>query len=256
VTELARLTWPEARAALESARLALLPVGSCEQHGPHLALDTDAAVAEALARRLEADLGEDALLCPPVPYGLSEHHLGFAGTLTVRAEAFTQLLLDLIESLSHWGLRRVLVVNGHAGNIDALRLVSRRARRDLRALVAAVMWLHLAADEAARHAVSTTYGHACEVETSVVMALTPDRVFRDRIAAPADRAQPDGFTDPPRPLVDRAVWTDEWTADGALGDPRAASREAGDAIVAVAHRRALEFARRLADMPLPQEDRG
>ena len=135
-----RLTWRDAEALARS----LVPVGSVEQHGPHLTLDTDLAVADAFARRLDADLGDDALLCPPIAYGLSEHHLGFPGSLTLRPDTFIGLLLDVIESLAHWDLQRVLVVNGHGGNIDALRLVSGQARRDLGSLVAAVMWAQLA----------------------------------------------------------------------------------------------------------------
>lgn len=256
MTVLAGLTWREAQVALAEARLALIPVGSLEQHGPHLSLDTDTAVAEAFARRLEADLGETAVLCPPVGYGLSEHHLGFAGTMTLRPDSLTSVLLDLVESLAHWDVRRVLVVNGHGGNIDAVRLVARRARRDLGSQVSAVMWAQLAADEIATRVSSPTYGHACEVETSVAMVLVPDRVFPERIAEPGKRRSVDPLTDPPLGRVDQAVWMHEWTDDGALGDPRFASIELGEAVVAVAHRRALDFARRFAVAPLPHPDPG
>jgi len=251
MTVLARLTWPDAKEALARAQLALLPVGSLEQHGPHLALDTDLAVAEALAGRLEHELAEAAVLCPAVPYGLSEHHLGFAGTLTLRPDTLGSLVLDVVESLAHWSVRRVLVVNGHGGNIDALRLVSRRARRDLGSLVAALMWAQLAADEISARVTSPSYGHACEVETSVAMVLAPERVFRDRISGPAGRRSADPMTDPPGACVDQAVWMDEWTSDGALGDPRQASGEFGEAVVDVANRRALEFAQRFASASLP-----
>src|SRR5919106_89489 len=130
MAELARLTWPEAEAALEGAQVAVLPVGSCEQHGPHMTLDTDIAIADAFARRLTDDLGELALLCPPLGYGLSEHHLGFPGKLTLRPATFAGFLSDVVESLVHWDLRRVLVVNGHGGNVAAIRLAARTARRE------------------------------------------------------------------------------------------------------------------------------
>lgn len=253
--ELARLTWVDAREALARARVAVVPVGSCEQHGPHLALDTDVAVADGLARRLVTDLGETALLCPPVPYGLSEHHMAFAGTLTLRPTTFVGLVLDLVESLAHWGLRRVLVVNGHGGNIDALRLVARTARRDHGCLVAAIMWAQLAADEIASRVSSPTYGHACEVETSVAMVLAPQSVYPDRIGPPARRAAADPLVLPQAPAVDRPTWLEEWTEDGALGDPRLARRELGEEIVEVAYRRALSFARRFAEAPLPAPPR-
>ena len=252
--ELANLTWEEARDAIGRARLALLPVGSCEQHGPHLALDTDMAVAQGLTERLATDLGDEAVLCPPIPYGLSEHHMAFPGTLTLRPPTFTALVLEVVESLAQWGLRRVLVVNGHGGNIDALRLVARTARRDHGSLVAAIMWAVLASDEIAGRVTSPTYGHACEVETSVAMILAPDSLRPERIGEPAWRAAPDPLTLPQRAIVDRATWLHEWSEDGALGDPRLASREFGQAVVDVAYQRAVDFARGFAKESLPGGD--
>ncbi len=253
MVELAGLTWEEAGEALRKARLAVVPVGSCEQHGPHLTLDTDLAIANALSRRLDEALGEASILYPPIPYGLSEHHMGFPGTVTLRPDTFIGIFTDLIESAARWGLRRVLVVNGHGGNIDALRLVSRIARRDHGVLVASVMWAQLAAEEIAARAQSPQYGHAGEIETSVAMVLTPDRVYSERIAPPKGRRSVDPLTDPPWPLVDQAVWLDEWTEDGALGDPTQAKPELGAEIVEAAHGRALAFALRFADRPLPDQ---
>ena len=255
MNELARMTTEDAGSAIASARIAILPVGSCEQHGPHLSLDTDTAVADAFARLIATELGDDAVLCPTIGYGLSEHHLAFAGTLTLRPATYLALIDDVFESLAHHGLRRVLVVNGHGGNIDALRLAARSARRDRGMLVASVMWATLAADASAETAGSAAYGHACEVETSVVMAVTPDRVYPERIGSPAARHSVDQLTDPPRAVVDESVWLHEWSDDGALGDPRSASEEAGRRVAEVVMERALGFARRLAERPLPGKER-
>jgi creatinine amidohydrolase len=251
--ELARLTWPEAEEAFERARLALVPVGSCEQHGPHLTLDTDIAIAEAFAKRLADDLGELAVLCPALGYGLSEHHLSFAGTLTLRPATFVGFLSDVVESLAHWGIKRILVVNGHGGNVDAIRLAARAARRDHGVIAAGVMWAQLAADEASRHARSERYGHACEIETSVAMVLAPGSLHADRVSQPRPAGRSDPLTDPPSGQVDRPVWFQELTENGALGDPRQASAEIGTAVVDAAYGRALAFARRLAEEPLPEE---
>lgn len=254
MNELARMTTEDAAQAIAAARLALLPVGSLEQHGPHLSLDTDTAVADAIARRLAAELGGEAVLCPTIGYGLSEHHLGFAGTLTLRPPTYLALIDDILDSLAHHGIRRVLIVNGHGGNMDALRLAARSARRDRQMLVASLMWATIAADAAAEAAHSPAYGHACEVETSVVLAVAPDRVRTERIGPPAARHSVDELTDPPRATVDEPVWLHEWSDDGALGDPRRADGEAGSRVVDVVVERALGFARRLADRPLPGEE--
>jgi creatinine amidohydrolase len=253
--ELARLTSPEARDALAAAELAIVAVGSCEQHGPHLTLDTDSAIAEALARRISDELEPVAVLLPPLRYGLSEHHMAFAGTLTLRPATFTGFLADLVESLVRWNVRRLLVVNGHGGNVDAIRLAARAARRDHGAVVAGVMWAQVAADEVERRARTARYGHACEIETSLAMAVAPASVYAERIEEPRPAGPADALTDPPHARVDRAIWFEEWTENGALGDARLASAEVGEALLAVAHERALSFARRLASEPLPKKAR-
>ena len=253
MTTLATLTWRDAEAALNKAELAILPTGSIEQHGPHMALETDIAIADALAKRLTDGLGELALLCPRLDYGLSEHHMRFPGTLTLRPDTFIGVVLEIVESLAHWGVRRVLVVNGHGGNIDALRLVSRIARRDHGSLVASLMWAQLGSDEITSRVTSPVYGHACEIETSVAMELAAHVVFEDRIDGPAGRTSVDPLTDPPGARVDQAIPMDEWTQDGALGDPRLADKEDGKAIVDVVYARALEFAQRFAEQKVPDQ---
>jgi creatinine amidohydrolase len=245
VPELARLTWTEAHDALARARLALVPVGSCEQHGPHMTLDSDLAIADGFARRLAAELGDDAVLCPAVPYGLSEHHLAFAGTLTLRTDTLLALVRDVVESLALWGVRRVLLVNGHGGNVDALRLAAREAARDRRALVGAVMWAVLAADAIADRAAGPRYGHACEIETSVALALAPRTVRAELVGSPAPPPAARPLAEPQDARLDVPVPFEAWTTDGALGDPRLATRELGEEIVAVALERAVALARRL-----------
>jgi creatinine amidohydrolase len=256
MTRLAGLTWSDAEAAFARASLAIIVTGSVEQHGPHLALETDTAIAWSLAQRLEVELGPDALLLPRLEYGLSEHHLRFPGTLTLRPETYLHLVLDVIESVARWELRRVLVINGHGGNIDALRLVSRMARRDLGVSVASVMWARIAADEIAARVGSPQYGHACESETSMAMALAPDVVYVDRIGTPGARMSVDVLTDPPTALVDQAILLHEWSDDGALGDARLASIEIGRAIAAVVTARTTEFARRFMRQDLPRMGEG
>lgn len=251
MNRLAGMTSAEAEVALGSARLAILPTGSIEQHGPHLALETDTVIATNLAARLAEELGSEAVLLPRLDYGLSEHHLHFPGTLTLRPESYLRVLADIIESLAHWGQRRVLMVNGHGGNIDALRLVSRAARRDQGVLVASVMWAQIAADEIASRVNSKSYGHACESETSVAMAIAPDVVRAEKIGVPGERHSVDRLTDPPRASVDQTVLLHQWSSDGALGDPRLANAELGHAIVDAVMERTLDFSRRLMQQALP-----
>lgn len=243
--ELARLTWRDAKAAFARAKVALVPVGSCEQHGPHMTLDTDIAIANAFARLLAERLGEDAILCPPVNYGMSEHHLAFAGTLTWRAETFLGVARDTVESLAHHGMTKVLFVNGHGGNLDGLRLAAREAARDRGVEVGGVMWALLAADLIAQQA-SGQHAHACDIETSVAMAIAPEAVLADRIEAPVPAEHP-AIIQPVGARVDFPVRFEQWTGNGSIGDPRLATKQLGDEIVALALERAEAFARKLIE---------
>jgi creatinine amidohydrolase len=240
--DLSRMTWRDAKAAFATARVALVPIGSTEQHGPHMTLDTDSAIAEAFARRLGDALGGDAILCPTIRLGMSEHHLGFAGSLTLRAPTLLGLIEDVVESLAHHGMKRVLLVNGHGGNQDALRIAARQAARNGTSEVAAVMWAILAGDLIVDRAATTFHSHACDIETSVALAIAPEVVLWDRIEPPSPPS-PSALAEP-RSRYDIPVPFEQWTANGAIGDPSRATKELGEEIVALALSRAVDFARR------------
>ncbi len=246
VVRLTDLTTEDARTAWTAARVAILPVGAIEQHGPHLSVATDARIAEEFAARLADELGSVAVLCPLVPYGLSEHHERFAGTVTLTPATYVAVMFDLMASLSAQGFAKVIIVNGHGGNIEALTLVARRARSEIGVMVASMMWAKLAADVCAQEATGLAYGHACELETSLALAIAPDVVRTDRIRPPEPRPEVEPLSAPPRAVVDVAVRFDELTTDGVYGDPTKASRELGERILATALGRAVEFADRFA----------
>lgn len=246
---LADLTSEDARTAQERARVAILPVGATEQHGPHLTVATDGRIAEAFAERLGSELGEEALVCPLLPYGLSEHHAGFPGTLTLTPATFLAVVGDLVASLGSQGFQRVVIVNGHGGNLEALSLVARQARSEHGILVASMMWAKLARDVCATEAATDAYGHACELETSLAMALAPELVLQDRIAEPSPRPEIEPISAPPAPYVDVAVRFDEITRDGIYGEPQHASVELGEKILHVALERAVVFTRAFIESP-------
>lgn len=117
---LARMTSPEAAEALAGADVALIPVGATEQHGPNMTLETDTAVAYQLALRIAAALHPRAVVSPPLPYGVSYHHMSFPGTKTLSPETFQAVVLEVVESLRQHGVERFFVMDGHAGNQGAL----------------------------------------------------------------------------------------------------------------------------------------
>jgi mycofactocin system creatininase family protein len=208
---LAREHWPVVEAA--TRRLLVIPVGSLEQHGPHLPLDTDTRIAAAVARRACADRPGVAL-APPVAIGASGEHAAFPGTLSIGTDALALCLTELGRHASlDWPA--TLLVNGHGGNADAIEIATARLRAEGRACL---VW----------HCEPGDHGdaHAGRAETSLMLALAPGEV---RVAE-AERGDV-------RPLAEimpllrehgvRAV-----SANGVLGDPAGASAAEGNWLLA------------------------
>ena len=233
--EWARMTAPELReiAAREGA-LAILPAGSLEQHGPHLPVITDTASASAAAiaaARLVANDIPVAVL-PGLWLGLSEHHLPFGGTISVDYAAYRAILESVVRSLRAIGFTRLLIVNGHGGNIDPLAVASRElaVAYDF-PIVATTPWF-LARDKIAGIFESDTAPkHACEGETSVMMAIAGDIVKKDKLDEAMQQA--------PRPVQVPAgfarfySFSERAPVTGTWGDPRTATADKGARFLAV-----------------------
>ncbi len=208
--ELAQAQWPTVEENLR--QLLVVPVGSLEQHGPHLPLDTDTRIAVAVARRAcQARAG--VALAPALPVGASGEHAAFPGTLSIGAEALAACLIELGRHASlHWPA--LLLVNGHGGNVTAVEAAVGRLRYEGRACLA---W-HAALPEGD--------AHAGRSETSVMLALAPGAVRLD--AAERGDVRPLGEILPLlRERGVRAV-----SANGVLGDPAGASAAQGEQLPA------------------------
>jgi creatinine amidohydrolase len=125
---LARMTSPEAAEAITSAEVALIPVGATEQHGPNMTLETDTAVTYRLALHIAMALYPRAVVTPPIPYGVSCHHMQFPGTMTLSPETFQAVVLEVVDRLRQHGVERFFVVDGHAGNQGALDVLMTKLR--------------------------------------------------------------------------------------------------------------------------------
>jgi mycofactocin system creatininase family protein len=207
---LADLAWPDVEARAGSSVLAL-PVGSTEQHGPHLPLSTDTDIAVALSVRLAEHLGE-VVVAPAVPYGSSGEHAGFAGTLSIGQDALEHLLVELVRSADAFA--GVLIVSAHGGNAAPVgRAVARLVDEGRRAAA----WSPSSADPCD--------SHAGRDETSVLMALGSPALRRERVAA--------GELRPLAELMPslRSGGVAAVSESGVLGDPSAASVEHGMALL-------------------------
>jgi mycofactocin precursor peptide peptidase len=207
---LARMCWPDVERC--PRRLLVVPVGSLEQHGPHLPMDTDTRIAAEVAGRACAGRPGVAL-APALPVGASGEHAGFPGTLSIGTEALATCLIELGRHVSlHWP--GMLLVNGHGGNAEAIEAATGRLRYEGRAC-----WVWHAS-------LPGCDAHAGRFETSIMLALAPGTV-RMRAAAPGD-SRPLGVLLPLlRERGVRAV-----SENGVLGDPSGASAGEGERLLA------------------------
>ncbi len=227
------LTFQEIGTALRASSILCLPMGSMEQHGPHLPLNTDTVLAEAFTRRIVERWGEayDLWRLPPVPVGLSREHDWAAGTLSLSVGGMTAVLRDLGREIARaLPTRNLLIVNGHGGNRGILEALGRELRGDFGLNLCA---LHLGAMMSPVADAGVPEIHAGRDETSVMLALAPELVRRERIGNL--KAPPDGDAVRAAVLDPAATWPwssgDPRIADlGVIGDPAQASVEHGQAI--------------------------
>jgi len=229
------LTFQEVGSALRESSILCLPMGSMEQHGPHLPLNTDAVLAEAFTGRIVERWGEpyDLWRLPPISVGLSREHDWAAGTLSLSVSGMTAVLRDLCrEIVRALPARNLLIVNGHGGNGGMLEALGRELHGDFGLNLCA---LHLGAMISPVADAAVPEIHAGKDETSVMLALAPERVRRERI--PGLKAPPDGDAVRATILDPATSWP--WSSGdqriaqaGVIGDARAASAEHGNAIVA------------------------
>ena len=211
MTDLAALTSPEAAQLAGDGALLAVPVAATEQHGPHLPLSTDTDLAVALCARLAA-ARPGVVVAPPLAYGSSGEHKGFAGTISIGQEAVEVVLVELCRSAT-LTFRRVLLVSTHGGNAEPVRRAEQRLRGESRDVYA---WLPRWHGDA----------HAGRTETSLQLALVPQSVRISRARK--------GNTTPIAELMPalRAAAVKAVSPNGVLGDPAGATAAEGEAVFA------------------------
>jgi creatinine amidohydrolase/Fe(II)-dependent formamide hydrolase-like protein len=235
------LTWPEAEARFQKTDIALLPVGSIEQHGPHLPLDTDAFDAEYLARRVATACSiPQPLVLPLIAYGVSYHHEDFAGTISIRNDTLSRLVYDIGMSAARNGIKKLVIINGHGGNSPALNYAAQMINRDCRIFVC--VDTGETSDVDIDKIVETPNDvHAGEVETSTSLAVRGHLVRMNlaRKSVPTFSSRYLDFTG--KRSIAWYAYTRKISASGVLGDPTRASAEKGEKIwqIMIAHLAAL-----------------
>lgn len=247
---IADLTSPEFAARADRTKVALIPVGATEQHGANLGMGIDWRVAQALAVRIAERVDPLAVVVPALPVGLSGHHLSFPGTLSVSAATFTALCTDIASSLARHGIRKIVFVNGHRGNESVLGVITTSLTYEAGIEAASAFWMTQASDVIAEYVSSRRWGHACEIETSLTMALCPDLVRADSLEPGETNDDYGAYEDNIAPFalqVPRSFASR--TANGVFGDARLATVEAGEAIAGAVVERVAAFVTDFAARP-------
>lgn len=219
-------SWPQIKEALASQPPVFLPVGSIEQHGPHLPVGVDLFQAEQLARGLAHSVG--GFVLPHLPYGFSYNHMRFPGTIAVSGESLKCMVVEIGESLAAHGVTNLVLVNSHGGNSPALRMAAQiinQKHPPCRAIH--LFWLEIIATEL-KEILRQRFGtHADESETSLMMYLYPELVDMDLVT---DEIPPrdENFL---RDFLGQGYFSiQEETRSGVLGEATYASAEKGRVI--------------------------
>ena len=240
-TDFARLDLPRC--------IAVLPVAAVEQHGPHLPLNVDTALAEGVIAAALAHLPDDlpALFLPTQAVGFSLEHTRFPGTLTLKADTLIRLWTEIAESVAATGVKKLVLFNSHGGQVGLLDVVARDLRARLGMLVYSVSWFNLPLQDEAGASVAAQFSahehrfgiHAGEIETSMLLALTPGLVDMNQAqnfhSTSQDRAEKFSLLGDGRSA--KLAWQmQDYNPHGAAGNAAAATADKGRALLAAAGR--------------------
>ena len=236
IVEWSKLAAPELNAQAVSGATVLLPVASTEQHGPHLGTGVDSILCAAVCRLAaeKAAATRPVVVAPTLWVGMAEHHMAHGGTFTLDIPTYRAVLLCLVVSLKRHGFKRVLIVNGHGGNMTALNAFLPDITRETGIEVAATTYFELAQPAFAPILEDQqSVLHACEAETSMMMVVAPEAVREDKFS----EAHGPHFSDPRAvlsPPAQRFRSFKTLAPSGVLGDARKATKAKGDKLLAAA----------------------
>jgi creatinine amidohydrolase len=217
------MSWTEAKEYFAKNDIAILPVGSNEQHGPANPLGTDHLIAKAIAEETAKRTG--VLCLPVIPFGVSSHHKQFWGTIYISPMAFKKYVKEACLALAYYGIRKIVVVNGHGGNLAALREMARELREN-GIFVSVFQWWPAASKLLPELFTLEERGHAGAEETSVNLALHPNLVNMGKTVDEAphkNMLETDGITLP--------FGTVDETTSGVFGKQTTASAEKGKSVL-------------------------
>ena len=223
--KLGEMTWPDAKALDRSNIVPVYPIASFEQHGPHLPFLTDTLETEEIVKRLERRLPDNVLCLPTQWLGYSFHHTRL-GCLTAKSETHINLIAETVGCLIEAGFPKVMIVNGHGGNESDMAVALQKLKEqypDSRVFGVAYWKVAQTRLDKIREAGPHGWGHAGEMETSMMLVIRPDLVKADRPGK--DGTHPESAHGE---QVKQFLRIDEMTEQGVYGDPSYGTAEKGE----------------------------
>lgn len=253
---LSDMSWPEVQDRLKQTNIAIIPTGSIEQHGPHLPLKTDILIASEISQRAAERVKDDvkAVITPPIPFGYSPGHSAFPGSIWLESGTFINIVKDVCKSLLHHGFKKIIFFNGHGNNPPFLLTGindTYLSQKDPNIFLIVINWGELISDVMTEVS-ETAFWHACEVETSLLLALNvpinmklakkeypqspmPNYIFYDSIKKSTSKQKIN--------IIGPRV--KDYSKSGILGDPTKATREKGEIMLTAVVDRFATFLKEL-----------
>ncbi|MFD0693871.1 creatininase family protein [Paenibacillus sp. GCM10027628] len=249
----AEMTWPEIKQVIQEDRVAVVPVAMIEEHGHHLPVDTDLVLANEVCVRAGAKIPDQMVVIPPINHGYAPHQMDFPGVISISAETFIRYVVDVCSSLAHQGFKRILLMNGHGSNVSLLQVAARQtilaypdvmcasiSHWDLEPLIECVGKVRESESPGGMN-------HACELETSMYLAIKEDLVQMDKAVRDLDKFTASKYfwldligPGEGKPVIMMPYWS-AISETGTLGDPTKATKEKGELLLEAAVDGLVEF---------------
>ncbi|MFT9846770.1 creatininase family protein [Aneurinibacillus sp. REN35] len=249
----AEMTWPEVQQVISEDRVAVVPVAMIEEHGYHLPVDTDLVLANEVCVRAAKKIPHEMVVIPPINHGYAPHQMDFPGVISISYQTFISYVTDVCRSLAHQGFKRILLLNGHGSNVSLLQVVARQTILEYPDVMCASIshWdLQPVIDMAEQIRESENPGgmnHACELETSMYLAIHEELVQMDKAVRDLDKFKTSKYfwldlvgRGEGRAVVMMPYWS-SISETGTLGDPSVATRDKGEKLLAAAIEGLVEF---------------
>ena len=249
------MTWPEIKQAVMEKRVAVIPVAMIEEHGHHLPVDTDLLLANEVCVRAGAKIPDEMVVIPAINHGYAPHQMDFPGVISISSNTFISYVVDVCNSLAHQGFERILLMNGHGSNVSLLQVAARQTNLEYPNVLCASVshWDFQPVIECAEQVRESEnpggMNHACELETSMYLAIREDLVQMDKAVRDLDKYKNSKYfwldlvgKGEGRPVISMPYWS-TISETGTLGDPTKSTRAKGEQLLNAAVDGLVEFVR-------------